>query len=259
MPRFTTLTRVLLVAVAAIAIAAEARADLKIRASSFDSGGILQTSDTRTVLRSDPPPSLSSINETFTTLDDFSLVITVNTAQTNTGITSHALLINLTYTGGTGTNSSSLVVEFIGLDYINPSASPPAAFVFSDASPSTSGLIANSVTMVSGVFTGNDDLPGTIGDTSGLSGATSQSGTMGAAASVLTPNPALGNPFDLTGQFSFYQVLSFGAFQNTNFTGNISAGTNVSAIPEPGTMAMAAMAMPLLAIGFWRRRRQAQA
>jgi len=235
----------------------EAKADLIIRATVFNSAGTQIDQEELTVLRSDPPPANSDITFSSNSLTNFVVVVATNIATTGDGSTEHSHTINVNYSGSTGSDSSKLVLEFIGVDYVSPT-SPPQAFITSNASPSTSGLKADTVTMESGVSNTNAGLPGTVGDLSGFLGTTLGEGTMGNASSVLTPNPSIGDPFDISNQFSFYQVFTFDDFQSTG-GGSISAGSTVTNLPVPPTLALLFAASPALAAGIWRKRRKAKA
>ncbi len=253
--------RTLLLTVAAfVFFVGSANADLTIRITSFNADDTIADQEMKTVGRTAPPGSFSAIGYDTTlgdpAIDFFDITIASNIAVTGSGQTDHSHTINITYTGGTGASSNRLVIEFIGTDYVIP-LSPPDAFITSNASPSTSGLRADTVTMVSGVSTSNAGLPGTVGDTSGLGGLTSGTGTMGTASSVLVPNPVTGALFPIGGPaFSFYQAFTFDDFVNSSVSGSLSAGSTVTNVPVPPTFFMLLAASPALAAGVWRKLRR---
>ncbi len=248
----------LLAGAALFAAPNSARADLIIRLTSLNnSGGTQLDQQSSTLVLSDPMPSMSSQVFSSPLLGGFSIVITSNISNTGNGTTAHSHNINFTYTGPTGIGSSNqLVVEFLGTNYDTP-VSPPLAFITSNASPSTSGLVANYVNMVSGASVTNAGLPGTAGDTTGLLGLTSGTGTMGSASSILSPNPVTGATFSQTGsRFSFYQAFTFNDFTTTG-SGSLSAGSTVTNVPAPPSLVMALSAMPILGMGRRLFRRKA--
>jgi len=247
------LLRTSLLAIAALAaVSSESRADLFIRVTAFDSLGNQIGQDTASVSLSNPPPTVSSISRT-STLTDFDIVLTNNVALTSGGTTKHTETVNITYTGGTGSSSDKLVVEFLGTNYLHPPTGQ--AIVTANGSPSTAGLAANSVTYASGVSNSNAGLPGTVGSTAGLAGTLTLSGSIGSASSVLLPNPGAGPVFSISNPFSFYQVATLSGFSVTGDIGNLSLASTVTAVPEPSTMALAALAAPALLLTLRRRRR----
>jgi hypothetical protein len=261
--RLGALSRALRLAAVAFAIAAvEARADSIIRVTSETSSGTVLGQQIATLSLSNPPPSAYSQTATFTAgtaVPDFSVVVGTNVATTAGSATSHSLTVNITYNGtGTGASSDMLIVEFLGTNFVHPLPGP--ASITSNGSPSTSGLAANSLTMISGVNNANGGLPATPGSTAGLSGTTTSTGSIGSASSVLVPNPATGAVFSIANPFSFYQAFTFSGFTNTNQAGSVSAGSTVaSTIPEPSAIVIALTAVPFVGVGAWLRRRNRRA
>jgi len=246
------------------ASAADAAFTLQIRVTSYNAAGVQTAQDTSPVTGPfATPPGVGSIALT-STVGNFNVVLTNNISNENflnSGVTSHSLTTNITYSGPVdntttaASESDRLVVEFIGEGYVTPPAG--LAQVVSNASPSVGTLSASSVTFVSGVDNSPLGLPGAVGDTSGLVAAsiTTQTGAMGPASSVLSPNPAVSSNFALNNPFSFYQVLTFDRFTNTG-NGSLSAGSVVGA-PAPGGVVLALTALPALGVFGWLRRRKA--
>jgi len=251
----------MVLAIAAFAFATtQAHATLYMRTTEYDSTG---TQIGQHVTPSVPfvPPN-GSISDNFS-LGAFTVVISSNIVTSSDGTTHHSETINTHYTGGTGGSSESLLVEFLGTAYTSPGSSPPNAFVSSNASPSTSGLAASSVAMYSGITSLTSLGAGAVtfatvssNVNSPASSLTTGLGSMGNSSSVLLPNPANSPSFSLTAPFNFYQALTFSGFTNTGLDGSISAGSSVTSVPEPSTVALAAAGLPILGLFCARRRRQ---
>ncbi len=198
-----------------------------IRATEFDSLKNVVASSTQT----SPNGPGSAFNAIFT-LPDFSITIVGNNSNIGSTYAAHSTTINMLYTGPTGANSDSILIEVLGDSYVTPSAGP--AQITSNASPSTSGLQASTVTMTSGVLNGDVALSGTPGTTlNGQLGQTLGAGSVGTASSVLLPNPTVsGSVFTLANPFTFYQTYTFGGFNTTGLAGSMSAGSEVDAVPN---------------------------
>ncbi len=198
-----------------------------IRATEFDSLKNVVASSTQT----SPSGPGSAFNAIFT-LPDFSITIVGNNSNIGSTYAAHSTTINMLYTGPTGANSDSILIEVLGDSYVTPSAGP--AQITSNASPSTSGLQASTVTMTSGVLNGDVALSGTPGTTlNGQLGQTMGAGSIGSASSVLSPNPTVsGSVFTLANPFTFYQTYTFGGFNTTGQAGSMSAGSEVDAVPN---------------------------
>jgi hypothetical protein len=255
--------RKLLVAFAMVFLASVSagtvHAALTIRITSFDAANVQLGLSSVTTVPFVPPTT--GIGAGPIALTNFSVVIATNTADSPDGFggTAHSITVNLSYTGpvdnpATGPDESGkLVVEIFGDGYVRPG--PSISTVESNASPSTSGLNANLVTMQSGVSNTNAPIPVAIGSVAGLVGLTSASGVMGqGVSSVLLPNPAISGAFALAIPFSFYQVITFDQFRNTG-SGSISAGSMVHNVPEPATTGIWLAAIG--GIGLMSRRRRA--
>jgi len=258
-------TKVLLASVTALAVAAaDARADLTVRVSSFDSSNNLTASTSFTTVGNPPYSGASAGNGSAFSVDAFSFgiggVSLTATSPTGTGTTSHSMTINISnYTGPTGASSNKLLVEFLGTGYTLPAGSSQ---VTANGSPSTSGLAATTVTLVSSVSTTNAGLSATptfpATTPTGAAGTASASGSMGGASSVLTPNPTNGAIFS-HGTYSFYQAISFSGFTNNNQSGSLSAGSAVVAVPEPMTLISAFVGLSSLGMYRLRRRKAVEA
>jgi uncharacterized repeat protein (TIGR01451 family) len=61
---------------------------------------------------------------------------------------------------------------------------------------------------------------------------TTATGTIGAASSVLNPNPDVGPVFAISDPFTFYQTYRFGGFTTTNLAGSLTAGSRLDAVPN---------------------------
>jgi hypothetical protein len=260
-----TITSVMLaLGVLGFASSANAAFTLQIRVTAFDSGGtIIGASSTSAVFGpfATPPGVGPAVHAA--TVGSFNVVLANNISNENflgSGFTSHTLTANITYGGAVfdtvaGTDSEKLVVEFIGIGY----GTPPAGdvFVVSNASPSEGTLSADSVVFVSGVSNANAGLPGIVGDTSGLVAAsiTTQTGTMGPASTILTPNPDVSDTFAIANPFSFYQSMTFDNFTSTG-NGAQSAGSVVG-VPAPAGLVLALAGLPVLGGYGWLRRRKA--
>jgi len=247
-----------------LAVPATASADLIIRVTSEDSTNAVLDQHTSTLVLPSPMPSLSSLTLATGLTGGFDVTVSTNVSTVTPASVAHSLTINLSYSGPTGGLSNHLIVEFLGTNYGSP-VSPPPVFIMSNGSPSTSGLQANLVTMISGVsVTNNTSLPGTPGSGSGFSlGQTLGTGTMGlgAASSLLNPNPANGAVFSQTGSlFSFYQAFDFDQFLNSG-AGSISAGSFLGpVVPAPAGFVTAGIGL----VGFgglaaWRKLKNAKA
>ena len=205
-----------------------------IRATELSSLGSVIASSTQ----SSPSGPGNGFNAIFT-LPDFSIAIVGNNSTTGPSFAAHSTTINMLYTGPTGANSDQLLIEVLGDSYTTPEAG--LAQITSDSSVSTSGLAASSVTMTSGVLNGNVPLsstPGTI--LGGQLGTTTGTGSIGSAASVLTPNPTVsGAVFTIANPFTFYQTYAFAGFTTANQAGSMIAGSTVNAVPNANNPSIA--------------------
>jgi hypothetical protein len=251
--KFLTLVGVGSVGAAVLAASAPAHADLSIRVTDM-SGGAPIASRTVTV-PSNPDGSGTAV---FTgAVGNFTVNLHTDNTTTGPGFTAASETLNFTYGGRAQGQAAgdTLVVEFLGTGLTNPTV-PAQAFITSNGSPSTSGLMASSVTFSSTVIAGNATLGSTI--LTGQ-GTTTETGSLGGASSVLVPNPSTGPIFSISNPFSFYQDFIIGGFTNTG-SGSISAGSTVNAVtPEPATVALALPALPVIGIRAYRRRRRSRA
>lgn len=252
----------LLVGAAILGASTQARADFQVilRGTEYNSSGVAEFTSSTTFTS---PTSPFSGNVTLS-VGDFNITMISNITNTGSGSTKHSSTINLNYTGTTGSNSDSLLVEVLGSNYVSPSVGP--AVISSNGSPSTTGLSANSLTMTSGVINtdptslttvtaGTTTLAGTpLGSQLGM---TTGTGSMGAASSVLQPNPAGGSVFTIANPFAFYQTYTFSGFTTTNDSGSFSSGSTVSTVPAPASLLLLLTGLPALGGYSWLRRRKA--
>ena len=244
-----------LVGAALLGTANPAKANFIIRATDLLSGGAVNASVTTTA----PSAADGSGSLVFNfAVGNFSNVLMTLIATTGPDFTSVAETLNITYNGQTGTNSDTLLIEMLGNMFTSPDA-PDLSDITSNGLPSTAGLQASSLTMTSRVIFGNVVALGAAGTTlGGQLGTTTATGTMGAAASALTPNPATGPTFTIANPFSFYQTYTISGFGNSAQSGSLSAGSTVStvnSVPAPAGLVMVLTALPLLGVGGWLRRR----
>ncbi len=252
--KFLPFLAAMLTGVVMVGASQQARADFIIRATDLDSTNAVVADVTTTGLSAaNGSGSLVFANA----VGNFTITLVTNIATTGTGFTAASQTVNITYTGPTGASSDTLIIEVLGNDFSNPT-SPPNASITSNASPSTDGLEVSSVTMTSGVLSGTVTALGAAGTTlGGQFGETTGTGTMGAASSVLMPNPVTGASFPIpSSPFSFYQTYTFSGFNSTNEAGSLSAGSTVSS-PAPAALVLAAAGLPMLGGYGWLRRRKA--
>jgi len=252
-----------LVGAVVIGASTPAHADITIRATDINSGGIVVNSQENTLASAANGAGVGNLGGfTGIAVGNFTITIVTDIATTGPGFPPASTTVNITYDGpvdntGTPTNESdTLLIEVLGTKFSNPTA-PALSFISSNSSPSTSGLLASSVTMTSGVIAGNVALSATTGTTlGGQLGTTTGSGTMGSASSVLMPNPVTGAGFNIVNPFSFYQTYTITGFTNSGVAGSLSAGSTVTSAPEPGGGALALTGLSVMAgLGWWRRRK----
>lgn len=246
---FLPLIGTALAGAAVFGMPAPTQADFTVRVTDVNSVSGTSTS-TQTLVA---PTGAGNFVGLFNNVGNFTVNIVTAIANTGPGFSSASETLNITRGSGNGTDT--LIVEILDNNFSNPTA-PSVSFISSNGSPSTAGLIATSVIMTSGVLANGATL-GLAGTTlGGQLGETIGAGTMGSGSSVLTPNPVTGASFPIFNQFSFYQTYSISGFNNDKgSTGSLSAGSSVTATPEPGTVAMALTALPLLGLAYARRRR----
>jgi len=251
--KFLPFVAAVLTGVAMLGAQQQARANFIIRATDLTSGNVVNATATTTGLSAGDGSGSLVFNSA---VGNFTITLVTNIATTGPGFTSASQTLNVTYTGPTGVNSDKLIVEVLGNMFSNPT-SPPPAVITSNGSPSTSGLMASSVTMTSGVISGNVVALGAAGTTlGGQLGMTTGTGSMGSSSSVLSPNPVNGPTFAIPNPFTFYQTYTFNGFTNTAEAGSLSAGSTVST-PAPAGVLLAAAGLPLLGGYGWLRRRKA--
>jgi len=244
---------------------AQARAAFQIRVTEVDSTNHVIGTSLTSGVQANGNGTLQIFN---TATTDFSIVATSNIVTTGGFTTSHSETMNITYTGATvGATGPKLLIEFIGDAYGAPPTS--TALIINNASPSTSGLVVNSVVQSSSVVNGNQVGSGiaaapSVGSaytgyfTSGLLGTTTSSGMVGSSTSgVLMPNPGVGPAFGLTTPFTFYQVYTYSNFGTTGEASALSAGSSVTNTPAPVGLVLALTGLPALGAFGWMRRRKA--
>jgi len=243
----------MLAVVAAFTVAVtDARADLFLRITVFNSANVAIGTNTFTVAMN-PQTGFGTINGGLIA-GGFNVTANsgLNSLQGGTMI-QHTHTINFNYSGPTGAGSERLVVEMMGTNYNAPLG--PVAFT-SNGSPSQSGGATSLVAMSSGASLSNAGLPGTPGSLAGLAAGsiTSGTGTLGSASSVLVPNPSNNGPVTMgPGLYSFYQVFTFSSFGSTGL-GSMSGAASLSSVPEPTTMVGAFVGLACIGVARWRRR-----
>jgi len=242
-----------LVATAIIGASTPAHADFTVRVTDVNSStGTTSTTQTQATAN-----GAGVFNGTFLNVGNFSVTLVTDIATTGPGFAKASETLNISYNGPTpGGSTDKLIIEILDTNFTNPTV-PNLAVVTSNASPSTTDLAATNVTMTSGVLANNATL-GAAGTTlGGLLGGTTGTGTMGTASSVLSPNPVSGAQFAIFNPFAFYQSFTIAGITNTSAaTGSISAGSIVSAVPEPGGVALALTGLSAMAGAGWVRRRK---
>jgi len=260
--KFLSLMAVPLIGAAILAAPSQAHATftLQIRATEYTgTGSGAPENSTATATSSGPSPLFTSAN---LSLADFSINIVTSILTSGTGmLTGTSTTINMTWNGTNPGNT--VLVEVLATMLAIPPGGPAA--ITSNASPSTSGLAAASVTMTSGVMAGTSSLnpePGTaLGATplAGQLGMTTGTGSMGSASSVLVPNPATnGGVFMVpTGGYSFYQTFNLNTFSmNGGPAGSLSSGSQVVPVPAPAGLVLLVSGLPALGGFQWLRRRK---
>jgi hypothetical protein len=258
--KFLLLGVAALVGVAVLGASTPAHADFTIRATDVSSAGLVSANVTQTGSSNADGSGMLVFSSA---VGNFSITLVTDIATTGPGFTSASETVNITYTGPIGASSDKLIVEVLGNKFGNPTTGTSST-ITSNASPSTSGLAASSVTMTSGVVSDSPTLNSqSVGGApaaplSPQLGTTTGTGSMGNASSVLTPNPVTGAAFSIpSSPFSFYQTFTFNGFTNTNQAGSLSAGSTVSAVPEPGGIALVLTGLSAVAGGGLLRRRKA--
>jgi hypothetical protein len=254
--KFLPLGVAALVGAAVLGASTPARADFILRTTDVLSGGAVNGSITTGLAASNPDGSgsvtLSGVVGNFS----ISIVTHISTVGPGAQVASSDT-INITYNGPTGASSDKLIIEVLANKFTNI-ALGSSSTITSNGSPSTSGLAATSVVMTSGVIAGNVVALGAAGTTlDSQLGMTTGTGTMGSASSVLNPNPVSDGAFGAPNPFSFYQTYTFMGFTNSAQAGSLSAGSTVSAVPEPGGIALALAGLSAMAGGGLLRRRKA--
>src|SRR5262249_10983813 len=141
-----------LVAVAAvIGWASSAQAAFIIRATDVNSSNTVVASVQVTGASNADGSGSIMFNQT---VGNFSITLVTDIASTGPNFTSASQTVNIEYNGLTGANSDRLIIEILGNNFANPTSGAPSV-ITSNASPSTSGLLASNVTMTSGVLSGN--------------------------------------------------------------------------------------------------------
>ena len=235
----------------------QVHADYQVRITEFNSGGA--EVDSTTFLHLGGPGGFFSDSGS---TPKFTVVLTSTIATSGNGVTNHTTTIGFSYSGGVGASSSKLLVEVLGDSYVIPGSTLPA-FITSTGSTSatkvtTGNILANSVTMTSGVINGTVALDATPGVTlGGQLGMTTGTGIIEHNVSnTLNPNPAVGPNFDIATPFTFYQTYTFRDFASTG-TGGMTGSSEVSAVPVPSNVILMASSLPFLGlIGSMFRRRQ---
>ncbi|MFO0810233.1 MAG: PEP-CTERM sorting domain-containing protein [Gemmataceae bacterium] len=250
-----TARALMLAAAAGIFCASNARADLQVRITVFDSGGASLGTNTGTLAGN--PQGAGSIS-TSLAAGGFVVVAATGLSSGSGGILQQSTTVNYNYTGPTGATSNRLVIEFVGTNYNAPVG---GVLTSSDGSLSsgTATTPANAVTMVSGISTTNQTLA-VIGATPGVptglaaSSVTNGSGTVTGVASLLTPNPSTNGPTTTAALYSFYQAANFASFSGTGTGGGVFTST-LTPVPEPATIVSALVGLGGLGLAKLRRRK----
>jgi hypothetical protein len=203
---------------------------ISVRVADYDSAGNLVTSAVTVTDAVNPSVTFGSA------LGNFSVLVATGSSGINP--TAAGLAMSMNYGGGIGASSNTLVIEVASSPLTTPSAGS-LAVIMSNASPSSGGLGANLVQMISGVTTGGlpvllATLPlGSVpaANPAGLLGTTTALGTLGPGSSVLMPNPANGVAFTMPADFTFYQRYTFSQFTSTG-AGSFSANSTIFSGPE---------------------------
>jgi hypothetical protein len=179
--------------------------------------------------------------------------------------------------GGTGISSPPFTGTFGNFSITNGSVGESQGFGLSQAFSTALNIINTdsvshtlTITLVASKFTAPVPTAGVLSSFTGTTTSGTGSGSLTSMVGATTLATQTVNPFgtsfanSLTGTanglsapFSITQtvVLTLTAGENINFT----ARTQLAAVPEPGTIAMALTALPLLGLGALARRRRARA
>jgi hypothetical protein len=255
--------RALLVAAGFAVATSNARADLFIRASAYDSGGALvQTTVTQTSVGNS-----TGLSFTFGNVGNFS---GVGASLTPSAIVNGlSLSLSNSFTNNVGGSTQHLVIEYM----ITGIVSPTSQITLSEsASTSSSGYGSSAGTgfLNSGVRTATIALPNTP------PGANEGAGNLGALgfsaiantsgnyspgiATFYTPNPSA-SAGNIVSPFAIYSVFSSGT-TSAGGPGSFAAtvtGSTASAVPEPATIFGALVGIGGLGIAKLRRRKTAVA
>lgn len=250
----------------AVGLLSNADAGLFVRVTSYDAGNIILDQEGASIADPTPDPA-ANINFSTFSLQGFSLVVSNNAATTGGDETNHGLTINITKnTTGADALAVRLVVEFLGDFYVEPGAG--VAVNTLSGTVTSQNLNIGSISVDSGVSNSNAALPGTVGDTTGLAGLVSVSGSILApGAASLVPNTDTSPIYAISNPFSSYQVFDLSGFTPTSGTsGSATLGATARVIgpgnadfptPEPASMvAWAAFAGLGAAFGYRRNRRK---
>jgi len=165
------------------------------------------------------------------TFGTFNIQISVGTSNSASGVQPGQLTIN--NTSITTTSGGALTVTLADTGF----TAPGTGNAFLDTQLSTTQLPTGS----------------TVTSHSAVNGTAGGNVTLNTVSGGLREDIVLvgTNPFTLSNVTAF-NMAGAGTLQFTGIT-------TVTAVPEPGTMAMAFSALPLLGLGYWRHRRRGQA
>jgi hypothetical protein len=228
-------------AIANLGLATTSRADITVTFS--EDGGASQT---QTVASGSPTSDLTYSPGASVTFGDFK--ITFGSIESNQSTLTELLsgTVNIT---NKGTGTHSIAVTIAANNYTAPTAPPPAVLQQSVSGNVVVSSAMNALTFNSSVSDGTHTYTGTA-LTPTVNGPTGPY-TAPPSGTQNTPVTTLSAPFTLTQT----ETVTLGAGAQLQITNQTQL---VRAVPEPGTIAMALTALPVLGLGVLARRRNAR-